>query len=98
MDAPVMCDACGEERRRSARIFRNVGTTLRFADFSLREGAERFLRDSARFCQFLLRIWRWPDQRVASLGGGVYESASETRFTRHVASERALREAPRPQR
>ena len=63
-----MCDACGEERRRSARIFRNVCITLRFADFSLREGAERFLRDSTRFCQLLLRIWRWLDQRVASLG------------------------------
>ena len=85
MDAPVTCDACGEERRRSARIFRNVCITLRFADFSLREGAERFLRDSARFCQLLLRIWRWPDQRVASLGGGVYESAaSETRLTRRA--------------
>jgi hypothetical protein len=97
MDAPVRCDACGEERRRSARIFRNVCITLRFADFSLREGAERFLRDSTRFCQLLLRIWRWLDQRVASLGV-VCTNQFRSRGSRDVtASERALREAPRPQ-
>lgn len=73
--------------------------TLRFADFSLREGAERFLCDSARFCRLLLRIWRWPDQRVASLGGGVYESAaSETRLTRRAGLRASIEGgAPAPE-
>src|SRR5258705_2201205 len=30
------------------------------------KGAERFLRDSARFCQLLLRIWRWLDQDLST--------------------------------
>src|SRR5258705_13891686 len=76
MDAPVTCDACGEERRRSARIVRIVCITLRFADFSLREGAERFLCDSARFCQLLLRIWRWPDHKSDALAGPAFFDAA----------------------
>ena len=64
-------------RRRSARIFRKACITILFADFSLREGTERFLRDSARFCQLLLRIWRWPRPTSRISWRGVYESASE---------------------
>src|ERR1700682_1388722 len=60
MDAPVICDACGEERRRSARIFRNVCITLLLADLSLRDEARTLLARFGRFCQLLLRIWRWP--------------------------------------
>src|SRR6266853_1474270 len=84
MDTPVMCDACDEERRRSARIFRNVCITLRFADFSLREGGRAVL---ARFGQVLsviashLEMAR-PTSRIS--WRGVYESASETRFTRRA--------------
>ena len=60
MDAPVICDAYGEERRRSARIFRNVCITLLLADLSLRDEARTLLARFGRFCQLLLRIWRWP--------------------------------------
>src|ERR1700687_5943824 len=71
MDAPVICDACGDER---------------------------FLHDSAGFVSYCFASGDGPDQRVASLAWCVRISFGGEVQRRDVpASERALREAPRPQ-
>jgi hypothetical protein len=98
MDAPVICDACGEERRRSARIFRNLCITLLLADLSLRDEARTLLARFGRFCQLLLRIWRWPRPTSRISWCGVYESASEARFSGETCRPQSEHwEAPRPQ-
>jgi hypothetical protein len=45
------------------------------------KGPERFLHDSAGFCQLLLRIWRWPRPTSCISWRCVCESASEARFS-----------------